>query len=113
MPLVCSDLCTFRNGKIFLRNCINEKAIPISTFNVLKSFHFILPECIILFIEFSVESLTFSEDSTSEKARFVEIDLYKKKFTGEKTTKKLRMEISDLNNTLISKLGYKLGFLCC
>ena len=93
-----------KNRIIFLTECIYEKVIPISTSNVLRSSHLIFPECIKFFLESSIENLKFSEDSAFEKAIMLGMNLRNKKCMSHKTSEKLKMEISNLNNTHISKL---------
>ena len=62
------------------------------------------------FRECSFESLKFSEDSTFKKSRLSDLDLRNKKCLFHITPDKLRMEISESNNTHISKLKHKIHF---
>ena len=56
--------------------------------------HHILPEYIKSFLESSIESLKFSEDSTFERDRLLGMDLHnKKKCMSHKTAEKLNENI--------------------
>ena len=84
---------------------MNEKEIPISISNVLRSFDHILPEHIKTFLESSDENLKFSESSTFEKARQWKLELHYQKCVSHKTDEKLRIKKYDWN---ISNLKQKL-----
>ena len=70
------------------------------------------PEYMKSFLESSIVSQKFSEDLTFKKARLLGMEFCNKKCMSHKTSKKLRIEISNLNNIHFSKLKHKLQFLC-